>query len=390
VAAGRAARMMRRRALPLLLGVGMAANAAHAAPPAAAPAIPVGSFNDGVNHWRSGHADGYARLDPQQYRQIADNLLLLQRRSGGWPVNQDPLRVLDAAARAAALVAQEEPGGSFDNRTTYTQVDYLVEAFARSGDTRYRDAALRGLDFILDQQIERCGGWPHSVPARTDYHDRITFADDVTSGVLTTLRQVQDAPRFAFVDAARRARVATAVQRGDACLLRLQVRQHGQPTLWAGQYDATTLQPAPGRKFELAALVTDESVGVVRYLMSIPDPSPQTVQAIEGALAWFQANALHGLRLQTFDAPAEQFAHHRSTVDRRLLADPAAPLLWGRFHDLADNSVVLANRHGERLQTYEQVGRERRTGYHWYGTWPQALLDRDAPAWRARLGRPAP
>ncbi len=382
--------MIRRRALPLLLGVGMAANAAHAAPPAAAPAIPVGSFNDGVNHWRSGHADAYARLDTQQYREIADNLLLLQRRSGGWPVNQDPLRVLDAAAREAARVAQDEPGGSFDNRTTYTQVDYLAEAFARSNDRRYRDAALRGLDFILDQQIRSCGGWPHSVPARTDYHDRITFADDVTSGVLTTLRQVQDAPRFAFVDAARRARVATAVQRGDACLLRLQVRQHGQPTLWAGQYDATTLQPAPGRKFELAALVTDESVGVVRYLMSIPDPSPQTVQAIEGALAWFQANALHDLRLQTVDAPAEQFAHHRSTVDRRLLADPAAPLLWGRFHDLADNSVVLANRQGERLQNYEQVGRERRTGYHWYGTWPQALLDRDAPAWRARIGRPAP
>lgn len=382
--------MIRRPALPLLLGVGMAATATHAAPPAATPAIPVGSFNDGVNHWRSGHADAYARLEPQQYRQIADNLLLLQRRSGGWPVNEDPLRVLDAAAREAARAAQDEPGGSFDNRTTYTQVDYLAEAFARSNDRRYRDAALRGLDFILDQQIRSCGGWPHSVPARTDYHDRITFADDVTSGVLATLRQVQDAPRFAFVDAARRARVAAAVQRGDACLLRLQVRQHGQPTLWAGQYDATTLQPAPGRKFELAALVTDESVGVVRYLMSIPDPSPQTVQAIEGALAWFQANALHGLRLQTFDAPAEQFAHHRSTVDRRLLADPAAPLLWGRFHDLGDNSVVLANRQGERLQNYEQVGRERRTGYHWYGTWPQALLDRDAPAWRARIGRPAP
>ena len=91
--------MIWRRALPLLLGVGMAATAAHAAPPAATPAIPVGSFNDGVNHWRSGHADAYARLDPEQYRQIADNLLLLQRRSGGWPVNQDPLRVLDAAAR---------------------------------------------------------------------------------------------------------------------------------------------------------------------------------------------------------------------------------------------------------------------------------------------------
>ena len=358
---------------------------ATAAKAPAAQAIPVHAFNDGINHWRSGHGNGYARLETDDVRGIADAIVLLQRDSGGWAVNRDPLRVLDAAARRDVIADKASAGGSFDNRTGYTHVAYLAAAHARTGDERYSAAALHGLDFILDQQISSCGGWPHSVPSRTSYHGHITFADDVTAGVLAMLRRSLTAPEFGFVDAPRRARIASAVERGDACLLRLQVRQQGRPTIWAAQYDATTLRPAQGRAFELPSLVTDESVGVVRYLMSIDDPSPEVAAAVEGALAWFQANALHGVRLETFEAAPEQFAHHRSTVDRRLVADPDAPPLWGRFHDLADNTVVLADRQGRRLQAYSQVTRERRTGYHWYGQWPRALLDRDAAQWRQRV-----
>ena len=46
--------------------------------------------------------------------------------------------------------------------------------------------------------------------------------------------------------------------------------------------------------------------------------------------------------------------------------------------------VVLADRDGRRLARYQDVSRERRTGYAWYGDWPRTLLDRDYPAWRAR------
>lgn len=348
------------------------------------PDIALRGFQDGIHHWQSGHGTDYPRYRPDQYRQIADNLVVLQRGGGGWAVNQDPQRILDDAARAQVLPDQATPGGSFDNRNIYTQVAYLAEAFARSGDARYRDAAVRGLDFILAEQIPTCGGWPHSVPPRTAYHGHITFADDVTSGVLTTLRRVLREPVFGFITADQRARVDAAVTAGDACLLRLQVRQDGVPTIWAGQYDRTTLLPAQGRKFELPALVTDESVGVVRYLMAIPDPSPAVVTAINAAMAWFQAHAVTGWRLETFETTPAQFQFHRTTVDRRLVADAGAPLLWGRFHDLHDSSVLLANREGERVARFEEIPRERRTGYHWYGTWPQALITTDYPRWQQR------
>ena len=64
---------------------------------------------------------------------------------------------------------------------------------------------------------------------------------------------------------------------------------------------------AQGRTFELPAIATQETVGVVRYLMSIPSPSPEVIAAVEGAVQWLRQVELTGWRLQTFDAPAEQF-----------------------------------------------------------------------------------
>ena len=270
-------------------------------------------------------------------------------------------------------------------------LDRLAAAHALTGDARYRDAALRGLEFTLAQQIPGCGGWPHTVPAAQRYHPLITFADDVTVGVLGVLRQAATGQgRYAFLQPAMRGRIAAAVARGDDCVLRLQMRQGDRRTGWAGQYDPRTLQPAQGRSFELPSLAMQESVGVVAYLMSIPDPSPEVVAAIDAAVAWMREVALQGWRLETFSAAPEQYRHHASDQDRRLVRDAAAPPLWARFYDTRDNSVVLATREGVRVKDYADIPRERRTGYAWYGDWPRRLLQKDYPAWQAaRSASPA-
>ena len=346
-------------------------------------------FEDAIHHWRNAHGDDATRHPARDVAAIADNILLYQRRDGGWIENQDPTLVLDAAGRERFAAERDKSGGSFDNRNIYTQVEYLAAAHAITGDARYADGSLRGLEFTLAQQIPGCGGWPHTVPARQPYHAHITIADDVTAGVLGTLRKVlSERERYGFVDDALLARVRDAVARGDACLLRLQVRQVGVLAGWAGQYDATTLQPARGRSFELPSIVGQETVGVVRYLMSIPDPSPEVVAAIEGAVDWLRRVEITGWRIETFDAPAEQFRYHSSDKDRRLVSDPDANGLWARFHDLEDNSPVLATREGERVARYEDVPRERRTGYDWFGRWPRTLLQQDYPRWKAAHAAP--
>ena len=373
------------------IGLGVAlALACHvivAAEPAAGEAnvIPLDGFKDSIDHWGDKHGKDYARYEASDVMLIADNLLRYQRKDGGWKESQDPLRILDADEQARLSDERETTGGSFDNRNIYTQVDYLAAAFARTGDTRYRDASVRGLEFILAHQISSCGGWPHTVPGRERYHPYVTLADEVTPGVLTTLRRAQDPESlFAFLDDATRERISKAIARGDACLLQLQVRQGDALTGWAGQYDNLTLQPAQGRSFELPSIMVQETVATLRYLMRIQQPTPDIIAAIEGGVAWLRKVQLQGLRLETFEASAEKFANHSSSTDRRLVEDTQAPPLWARFYDLKDNTVVLATREGVRVANYSDIPRERRTGYTWYGTWPQKFLDKDYPKWQQR------
>lgn len=375
-----------RRLAAALLAVAMAAaGSTNAQSPS--PATPVlDGFEDSIHHWQNTHRDAYPRYAPEQVAQIADNILRYQRQDGGWIQNQDPARILDAEGLKQYAEEAAKTGGSFDNRNIYTHVDYLAGAYALTGDARYRDAGVRGLEFILAHQNPKCGGWPHSVPGTESYHPYITIADDVTAGVLGTLRAAaSDAPRFGFIEAPLRERIRKAVDDGDACLLQLQVRQGKTLAGWAGQYDDQTLQPTHGRRFELPAMATQESVGVVRYLMSIPNPSPEVIAAIEGAVAWLQRIELEGWRIETFEAEPEQYRYHAAKTDRRLVRDASASNLWARFYDLSDNSVVLATREGVRVEDYAEIPRERRTGYEWYGQWPKQLLSKDYPGWKARL-----
>jgi PelA/Pel-15E family pectate lyase len=215
------------------------------------------------------------------------------------------------------------------------------------------------------------------------------MADEVTSGVLRTLRKINDGTEpFAWTDGSTRRAAGSALKKGDECVLRLQVRQNGKLAVWAGQYDPVTLAPAMGRSFELASMVSQESVEMVRYLMSIPNPSPEQVAAIDGAIDWFKRSALTGWKIETIKIdPPIKYEYHTASTDRLLVQDPAAPRLWGRFYDVNDNSIILANRDSVRVKQYSEITHERRTGYAWYGTWPEKLLTVDYPAWQERMAK---
>ncbi len=351
--------------------------------------ISLAAFSDGIKHWQDRHGTGYARYQPQQTPEIADNLLLYQRDNGGWIENRDPARILDTTEKAALIAEKSQATGSFDNRNIYSQIEYLAATFGQTRKAAYRDAAARGLDYALAQQIAGCGGWPHTVPGTSSYHRYITIADEVTSGLLRLLRKVSaGAEPFGYIDPATRARAKAALDRGDECVLKLQVVQNGQLTGWAGQYDPQTLQPAQGRAFELPSIVSQETVEMLRYLMSIQQPSAAQINAIESAVAWLRLSQIKGVRLEkvTLEKPV-QYQYHVATFDHRLVDDADAPPLWARFYDLQDNSIVLANRDSVRVKNFSEVHPERRSGYAWFGTWPAALLNEEYPAWRDRHPR---
>jgi len=200
--------------------------------------------------------------------------------------------------------------------------------------------------------------------------------------VLTLLRDAAEgkAPS-AFVDPARRTRAAAAVERGLACILRTQVKQGGRLTAWCAQHDETTFAPAWARKFEPASLSGAESVGIVRYLMTVKDPSPDVVAAIEGAVAWLESVKVTGLRID--ETPGTD-----GKRDRHVVADPAAPALWARFYELETNRPIYLGRDKVVHYDLNEIERERRGGYGYLGTWPAQLLAKDYPLWRTQNQRP--
>ena len=349
------------------------------------------SFRTSARHWY-GDAEGEKIITPlpsqdrynlSEGAAIADNVLLFQRENGGWPKNYDMRAVLTGDQRSALVASSSAVNTTFDNGATYSHVSLLAEAHLRTGDARYRDACLRGIDFMLSAQ-NRNGGWPQSYPDTVGYRRYITFNDGAMVGVLTVLfRIAQEDPDFAFVDGERRARVREALARGVQCVLRCQVVQNGRPTAWCQQHDDRDLRPRGARTYEPAALASMESAEIANFLMRIDGPDAAVASAIRHAVEWFEKSAIPGIRLDTVNAPTIRYQHHTSSEDIVVVADPHAPPLWARYYELGTNTPLFCNRDGRIVPSLAAVDRERRTGYAWYSAQPQSVIDR-YPAWTAR------
>lgn len=310
---------------------------------------------------------------------LAENVLYYRNANGGWPKN------IDMTTRATPLDATS----TIDNDGTTTQIDYLARVYSASACSRYGDAALAGIQYLLDAQYDN-GGWPQIYPNATDYHTHITFNDNAMVHVLELLRSVsRRAAPYAFADEALATTAGEAVQRGIGVILATQIVIDGVKTGWCAQHDEVTLAPAQARTYELPSLSGSEGANLLRFLMTIEDPSPEVRAAVQAAAAWFEQVALSGIRIDAIDD-----ATQTSGEDRVVVQDPAAPLLWARFYELGTNRPIFSSRcevpecaadpFFMRRYSLAEIENERRVGYAWYGNWPRQLLATTYPEWRAR------
>lgn len=313
---------------------------------------------------------------------IADNVLLYQHESGGWPKNIDMARVLSAADKDRIRTEQAEGGTTLsnitiDNGATYTQMRYLARVYEATGHERFKEGVLRGVDYLLAAQYEN-GGWPQYYPIREGYYENITFNDDAMIGAMRMLRDVAEGEGpYSFVDSSRRQRAAAAIDKGVDLILEMQIIWFGERTAWCAQHDPETLEPAWARSYEPPSLAGAASVGIVRFLMSIEEPTPEIIAAIEGAVEWFRSVAIHGYRF-------EEFIDEEGREDKRLVADPDAGPLWARFYQIGTNRPIFINRDSEIHFKMSEIPQERRGGYDWYGDWAEELLAEEYPAWREK------
>ncbi|MEX2600733.1 MAG: pectate lyase [Balneolaceae bacterium] len=318
---------------------------------------------------------------------IAENLRVYQTEYGGWPKNIDMARELTDADRAEirneqAIQGTELSYSTIDNGATLTQLRFLARVYEATGHEPYAESFYRGLDYLMDAQYAS-GGWPQYYPIREGYYENITLNDNAMVGVLEILRAIAEAREpFTFLREEYQAETAARVQKGIANLLQMQIVQHGVPTAWCAQYDPESLEPAWARAYEPPSISGAESVGVVRFLMTIENPSPEIVAAIDGAVEWFRSVAIYGYRYETF-------TDENGNRDRRVVMDPDAGPIWARFYELETNRPIFLGRDSVVRYALSEIEQERRAGYSYYGTWAASLLAEEYPQWKLSLERRA-
>ncbi len=309
---------------------------------------------------------------------IADNVLLYQRDTGGWPKGIDMARVLSDDDKALIRGSKNRQDSILDNGATHTQIRYLAKVYNASGLERIRRGFFKGVDYLFEAQYDN-GGWPQRYPNPSGYSRYITFNDNAMIGAMSVLRDIaEERGGYTFVDEGRRMKAKEAVRKGIRCILKCQIVVDGRRTAWCQQHDEKTFEPRPARIYEKISICGGESVDIVRFLMSIDNPTEEIIEAIQSAVAWFDRVKITGI--QQVNKPDDS----ERGYDKVIIKDATAPPLWARFYEIGTNRPIFCGRDGKIKYTMAEIEHERRTGYSWYGRGPADLLARDYPAWQKK------
>ena len=311
----------------------------------------------------------------EEAKAIADAVIQYQSPQGGWPKSTD----LATPPRSSKDIPPPGHGraNSFDNDATTVPMQFLARIFKATDETKYRTSFLKGLDYVLAAQYSN-GGWPQFWPLRKGYYSRITYNDESMIRVLSLVRDVAKGKNpYGFIDSERRAKAAKALELGIDCILRTQIRQNGKLTAWCAQHDEETLKPAWGRAYEPPSLSGGESVGIVRFLMEIEEPTEEIEASIEAAVAWLRSVQMNGYRVETVK-------NDDGRRERKLIRDSEAGPLWARFYELKTNRPLYLDRDSVFRYDFSEISYERRSGYSYHGTWAKSLLEKYYPRWHKK------
>lgn len=309
---------------------------------------------------------------------VATNVLKLQHPNGGWPKNikfyGDTLTPDQIAKYKTQYADAEET--TIDNGATYSEMLFLAKMYQATRNEIYKTSFLKGLSFIYSLQYPN-GGFKQFARNK-GYYTHITYNDNAMLGVMQLLNAVASGhPLFkCIVDKKDQELAKIAFDKGIDCILKTQYIQNGKKTVWCAQHDEKTLLPAKARAYELPSLSGQESVGLVQLLMELPHPSKEVKEAVEGAVAWFEANRIRDHRVQ-------HFVNAEGKPDRRWVESTEGNDLWGRFNELDTNRPFVCDRDGIIKYDLSEIGYERRNGYSWYNDTALKMLEKYTK-WKAK------
>ena len=335
-------------------------------------------------------ASWYSSADAQR---IADNVVSFQTPAGGWGKNLDMSKGprqpgekygpdnLSHFLSPDDFDNPKEPNwnyiGTIDNDATITQIEFLAKVISALGSVKtasgnvaaenvakYRASFLRGIDYLLAAQFPN-GGWPQVYPLEGGYHDAITYNDSAMTQVMEIMHHVAEGSgEYAFVPPTVRTRAVASFARGIHCILATQIVSAGKLAVWAQQYDALTLKPVSARNYEMPSESSGESADLLIMLMNdLPHPTAQEQHSIRAAAAWFRQTAISGK------------TYGRTPDGRGLIDTPGAGPIWARYYQIDTDTPIFGDRDKSIHDDVNDLSRERRNGYAWFGAAPKRALD---------------
>lgn len=298
---------------------------------------------------------------------LADSLITWQLDHGGWYKNMGAAYAKPwdgRQSRTELLTRTGEEIGTIDNGATTAEIVFLSILHDETRDERYKQSVRKAIQFLLTMQAPS-GGWPQVYPARGNYSDNITYNDFAMTRVMEVLALVAEG-RYPFdsgiVDDKLRGQVRQAVDRGLDYMLKSQIKVEGERTAWGAQHDPVTYEPVGGRPYEHPSISSAESAAVVKYLMSVPNPTREVAEAVQSALDWLERARVKGMRYETKTPSGSAFVPSPDSST------------WYRFYEIGTNLPIFSGRDGIIKRSLEDIEEERRNGYAWGGDWPLKLL----------------
>ena len=266
---------------------------------------------------------------------------------------------------------------TLDNRSTYSHIEYLARVYQQLPNQKYIAAIEMGVDWLIEAQHPGSGGF-----AGADVN-AITYNDDVMTGTLQVLRQIGfDDELYGFLNQDIRQKALSAYEKGLDCILKTQIIINDELTAWGQQHSHESLEPIWARDYEPPSITANESVGILVLLMEIENPSPEIKAAIIAGCEWLASVKISGIKITRIPAEPVVIGGRYSEYEQIEEPAPDSYSLWARFYDLQTQKPVFYDWGRKQVSSFNELSRERRGGYHYYGNWPDSLLSNQYPQWK--------
>lgn len=312
-------------------------------------------------------------------KKVADSIIEFQNSDGGWMKLDNAVDMTQSIKGQLSTLLKS----TIDNSATITQMRYLAKVYTATGEKKYADSFMKGLDYLVKGQYSN-GGWAQYFPVATGYFKNITINDNAMANVLELLMDVVQAdPGYEFVQDKypnKIPNVQKSIDKGIKCILDLQIEVDGVKTAWASQYDEVTLEPTFGRAYEVPSIATQESVRVMQFLMRIENPSQEVIDAVRAGMAWMDKVKIEGKKMVKEVDYSLEFGSDRVLVD-----DPDSTI-WARFYEInSDFRPVFSGRDSVVKYSMDEISYERRNKYSFYGTYLKDTVKAEYEEWLKKV-----